>query len=85
MNNLLKVAKEHSKKSFKHFRDYVLLHLLIDGMFRITEALMLAPSDIDHVNKTIIIRSDHAKSRKARVIPLSNKTLSSLIQLIRRK
>lgn len=38
LNNLLKVAKSYSNKSFKHFRDYVLLHLLIDGMFRITEA-----------------------------------------------
>jgi integrase/recombinase XerD len=82
LNNLLKVAKDHSKKSFKHFRDYVLLHLLIDGMFRITEALMLAPSDIDNVNRTIVIRSDHAKSRKARVIPLSNKSYRLLVQLI---
>ena len=82
LNNLLKVAKEHSKKSFKHFRDYVLLHLLIDGMFRINEALLLAPSDIDHVNKTIIIQSDHAKSRKARIIPMSNKTHRLLNQLM---
>ncbi|MDI0273531.1 tyrosine-type recombinase/integrase [Bacillus safensis] len=82
LNNLLKVAKEHSKRSFKHFRDYILLHLLIDGMFRINEALLLSPSDIDHVNKTIIIRSDHAKSRKARVVPLSNKTYRLLVQLI---
>ena len=74
--------KEHSKKSFKHFRDYALLHLLIDGMFRINEALLLASSDIDHVNKTIIIRSDHAKSRKARIVPLSKKTYRLLIQLI---
>lgn len=44
INNLLKVAKSYSTKSFKHFRDYVLLHLLIDGMFRINEALMLAPN-----------------------------------------
>ncbi|KJR69827.1 tyrosine-type recombinase/integrase [Bacillus velezensis] len=70
LNRLLKVAKEHSKKSFKHYRDYVLLHVLIDCMFRITEALLLAPSDIDHVNKTIIIRPNNAKTRKARIVPM---------------
>ncbi|WLR53790.1 tyrosine-type recombinase/integrase [Mesobacillus subterraneus] len=82
LNNLLKVAKSHSNKSFKQYRDYVLLHLLIDGMFRITEALTLAPSDIDHVNKSIIVRSNNAKSRKARTVPLSNKTYRLLVQLL---
>ncbi|ANC78260.1 integrase [Fictibacillus phosphorivorans] len=82
INSLLNVAKMHSKKSFKHFRDYVLLHLLIDCMCRINEALMLAPCDIDNVNRTIIIRSTNAKSRKARIIPLSNKTYRLLIHLI---
>ena len=82
INNLLKVAKDHSKKSFKQFRDYVLLHMLIDGMLRITEALTLHPQDIDHVNKTIIIQSGNAKSRKARLIPLSNKTYRLIVQLI---
>ncbi|WP_257155078.1 phage integrase SAM-like domain-containing protein [Bacillus cereus] len=35
LNCLLKVAKSYSNKSYKHFRDYVLLHPLIDRMFRI--------------------------------------------------
>ncbi|PHE28200.1 hypothetical protein COF73_17565, partial [Bacillus toyonensis] len=82
LNRLLKVAKSYSNKSYKHFRDYVLLHLLIDGMFRITEALLLSPLDIDHENKTTIIRSNNAKSRKARVVPLSNKTYRLLMQLL---
>ncbi|AXR17004.1 MULTISPECIES: tyrosine-type recombinase/integrase [unclassified Bacillus (in: firmicutes)] len=82
LNRLLKVAKSYSNKSYKHFRDYVLLHLLIDGMFRITEALLLSPLDIDHDNKTTIIRSNNAKSRKARVVPLSNKTYRLLMQLL---
>lgn len=82
LNRLLKVAKDYSKKSFKHYRDFVLLHVLIDCMFRITEALLLAPSDIDHVNKTIIIRPNNAKSRKARIVPLSNKTYRLLVQLL---
>lgn len=82
LNNLLKVVKSYSAKSYKHFRDYALLHLLIDGMCRITEALLIAPSDIDHANKTIIIRSNNAKSRKSRIIPLSNKTYRLLVQLL---
>lgn len=74
LNNLLKVTKSYSNKSYKHFREYVLLHLLIDGMFRITEALLLSPSDIDHTNRALIIQSYNAKSRKSRTVPLSNKT-----------
>ncbi len=82
LNNLLKVAKSYSNKSFKHFRDYVLLHLLIDGMFRITEALLLSPSNIDHTNRAVIIQSNNAKSRKSRTVPLSNKTYRLLMQLL---
>lgn len=82
INRLLNVGKGYSKKSFKHFRDFVLLHLLVDGMLRISEALTLSSSNIDHVNRTIIIQSNNAKSRKARIIPLSNKTYRLLAQLL---
>ncbi len=61
LDNLLKVVKSHSNKSFKNFRDYCLLHLLIDSMLRITECLLISPNDIDHTNRTIIIRSANAK------------------------
>lgn len=73
LSNLLKVAKSHSNKSYKHFREFVLLHILVDGMLRITEALLIAPHDIDHVNRTVIIQSGNAKSRKSRIVPLSSK------------
>lgn len=33
-NRLLKIAKSYSNKSYKRFRDYVLLHPLLNGMFR---------------------------------------------------
>lgn len=82
IDELLRVAKVHSKKSFKHFRDYVLLHLLVDGMLRITEALLIAPNDVNHSDKTILIQSENAKSRKSRMIPLSNKTYRLIEQLL---
>jgi integrase/recombinase XerD len=82
LNNLLRVAKSYSTKSYKHFRDYVLLHLLVDGMLRISESQLIAPHDIDHVNKTVIIQSENAKSRKSRIIPLSSKTYRLLNQLL---
>lgn len=82
INNLLKVVKSHSTSSYKNYRDYVLLHVLVDCMFRITECLTLAPSDIDHVNRTLIVRSNNAKSRRTRVVPLSNKTYRLLTQLM---
>ena len=82
LDSLLKVVKGHSNKSFKNYRDYCLLHLLVDSMLRITETLLISPNDIDHSNRTILIRSINAKSRKARIVPLSNKTYRLLIQLI---
>ncbi|MFY0762154.1 tyrosine-type recombinase/integrase [Metabacillus dongyingensis] len=82
IQNLLKVAKLHSKISYKHFRDYTLLHLLVDCMLRITEALLIAPNDIDHTNRTILIRSNNAKSRRSRIVPLSDKTYRLLVQLM---
>jgi integrase/recombinase XerD len=51
LNKLLKVVKGHSNKSFKNFRDYVLLHLLVDSMLRITECLLTSPHDIDHTSR----------------------------------
>lgn len=33
-NRLLKIAKSYSNKSYKRFRDYVLLHPLLNGIFR---------------------------------------------------
>ena len=82
MDNLLKVCKNQSEKSYKNFRDLVLLHVLIDSMCRINEALTLSPNDIDHTNRSVIIRSSNAKSRRSRVIPLSNKTYRLIVQLI---
>jgi integrase/recombinase XerD len=52
INDLLKVVKSYSTKSYKHFRDYVLLHVLVDCMFRITEALLISPQDINHADKS---------------------------------
>ncbi|MCU5273599.1 tyrosine-type recombinase/integrase [Bacillus cereus] len=82
LNRLLKIVKLYSMKSYKHLGDYVLLHLLIDGIFRITETLLLSPLDIDHANKTTAIHSNNTKSQKARVVPLSNKAYRQLMQLL---
>lgn len=82
LNKLLTVAKSYSNKSYKYFRDYCLLHVLVDCMFRITETLLLSPSDIDHPNRALIIQSHNAKSRKSRTVPLSNKTYRLLLQLL---
>ncbi|PFJ81439.1 integrase [Bacillus cereus] len=82
LNKLLKVAKSYSNNSYKHFRDYCLLHVLVDCMFRITETLLLSPSDIDHTNRALIIQPHNAKSRKSRTVPVSNKTYRLLLQLL---
>jgi integrase/recombinase XerD len=71
-----------NKRYFADFRDYVLMNLLLDGMMRISEALGLKESDFDFANKTVTIPATIAKNRKARTIPLKQRTIRLIKELI---
>lgn len=71
-----------NQRHYAEFRDYVLMHFLIDGMCRIGEALALKHSDIDFGIKTATIPATIAKNRKSRTIPLQPITARLIKELI---
>lgn len=63
------------------FRDLVLIHVLLDGMLRITEALSFTFDDMDWEKSVIHIRGAIAKNRRFRIIPIQPATAEKLHQL----
>ncbi|MEK4970736.1 tyrosine-type recombinase/integrase [Cytobacillus sp. FSL R7-0696] len=81
-DELKRLLATPNQREYSAFRDYALMHLLLDSMCRISEALGLRRSDVDFTNKCVTIPATIAKSRKARTIPLQPITLRLLKELI---
>jgi integrase/recombinase XerD len=81
-DELKRLLSVPNQRNYAGFRDYVLMHFLIDGMTRIGETLALKQCDIDLVNKTATIPAKIAKTRKARTIPIQSVTVRLLKELI---
>ncbi|MEL7734194.1 tyrosine-type recombinase/integrase [Bacillus velezensis] len=71
------------QRSFVEFRDYVALTCLIDSMMRVGEVLSIKESSIDFGSKTLILEGKDVKNRRGRFVPLEDKTLRLLRELIR--
>lgn len=71
------------KSYYTVYRDYVLTVLLLDSMLRITEAITLTRDDIDREIGVIKVRANVAKSRKARAVPVSDKVIRMLDELMK--
>lgn len=71
------------KTYYTVYRDYVLTILLLDTMLRISEAVRLTRKDIDRNGGVIIVRAQIAKSRKARAVPISDRALRLLDELMK--
>lgn len=71
------------KSYYTVYRDYVLTMFLLDTMLRITEAVTITRNDIDYDAQVVIVRASVAKSRKARAIPVSQRVLRLLNELIK--
>lgn len=69
-------------KQFPQFRDYCIMNLLYDTGMRINEAINLTTKEIDFKVRRILLPASRSKTRKPRVIPLSNHTVKLLIELI---
>lgn len=70
------------QRSYAGFRDYVLMNFLLDSFVRIGEAIQLIKANFDFVSKCVTIPATAAKNRKFRIIPLSDKTLRLIKELI---
>lgn len=71
------------KSFYTTYRDYVLTMLLLDTMMRISEAVQTERSDIDRDAGVIKIRASVAKNRKVRNVPVSDRTIRLLDELMK--
>jgi integrase/recombinase XerD len=71
-----------NQRYYADFRNYVLMHFLLDAMPRINEAVNIRQQDIDRVAKTVTIRASTSKVRRPRIVPISGRTTKLLFELI---
>ncbi|WAA13385.1 tyrosine-type recombinase/integrase [Fervidibacillus halotolerans] len=71
-----------NQRKYTEFRDYVLTMLLLDSMMRISEATGLKTTNFDYATRTVVVPAHAAKNRKARIIPIQEKTARLLRELI---
>lgn len=74
------LLKSMDLTKYTEWRDHILIHVLLDTMGRIGETMTLKVEDIDFIHSTVTFKN--TKGRKARIVPISNKTLKLLGELI---
>lgn len=65
------LLKVFDKGKYNEFRDFVLIHTLLDSMGRIQETLTLKIENIDFIKQTITFQN--TKGRRARIVPVYRK------------
>ncbi|MFF3021192.1 tyrosine-type recombinase/integrase [Gottfriedia sp. NPDC057948] len=70
------------RNNYNDFRNYVLIHFLLDCFSRIEESLQIRKSDIDFASNSVHLRADTTKSRVSRTLPLKAKTVRLIRELI---
>lgn len=71
------------KSYYTVYRDYVLIVYLLDTMSRISEAVQLSRDWIDREAGVVVIPASVAKNRKARAIPISERTVRLIDELMK--
>lgn len=82
-NEIKQMLKSIDTSTYTGFRDYCLMILMLDNGLRVNESVNLKLTDVDIKRKVIIVRSETAKSRNERFLPISKKTAGLLDQLIK--
>lgn len=67
---------------YSHYRDFVIMLVILDCGVRINELLNVTIDDYNNKDKTIKIGSESAKTRETRILPISPKTAKHLQRLI---
>lgn len=78
-----RLLKAPDQRYYAQFRDYCILVLMLDTGMRINEICSLEQKDVDLMSGRVVLPASKNKNRKARVLPLSGKTVKLLMQLIR--
>lgn len=82
VDTLQKLIKLPNKKTFAGLRDYALILLTLDCGIRPKEAFGLVATDINITSLEISIRSENAKTRVSRTLPISPVTAKALKDLL---
>ena len=77
-----KMLKTPDKTSYRGFRTFVIMVLMLDCGPRVSETVSIKVEDVDLKEGIVTIRGSEAKSKKYRELPVSNKTKGLLKQLI---
>lgn len=80
---LQRLLRAPNKKTYAGFRDFVFMNVLIDGFYRINEALGLQETDINFETEMTHITAERVKTRKSKMVPLEKSTLRLLKDLIK--
>lgn len=64
--------------TFKGFRDLVMVYILLDTMVRCSELMKMKRENVDLHAGTIQLEAHETKTKRARIVPLSSKTLKLL-------
>lgn len=70
------------KQTFAGLRDYALILLTLDTGIRPKEAFSLLPGDINLRSLEVYVRSDFAKTKVSRTLPISHVTAEAIRQLL---
>ncbi|MBN3555487.1 tyrosine-type recombinase/integrase [Fictibacillus nanhaiensis] len=70
------------KSQYPQWRDLVLMTLLYDTAIRINEAINLRIEEIDIKTRRIVLPAIRNKTRKTRIIPISNHVIKLLLELL---
>ena len=79
IDRLLKVP---DIREYAQFRDLVGMYLILDTGIRVSEMFDLKIKHVDFKVRSIYLSGEITKNRKPRILPLSNKVLSLLMELI---
>lgn len=70
------------KTTFAGLRDYTIVLIILDCGIRPNELLQIRLNDIDFLNQQITVREDYSKTRQMRIVPLSERSISSLKKVL---
>lgn len=76
------IFKALNLSSYSHYRDFVIMLVILDCGARINEVVNIKIDDYDKKQKTLTIRSDTSKTRQERLLLISGKTSKLLERLI---
>lgn len=81
-DDVMRLLSAPNRRVYTGWRDYCMMLTLIDTGLRIKELTSMKVSDIDFKLRQIVVRAEVSKTKTARVVPVSNKTLKELERLI---